>query len=130
MGISGNDPGQLAAELSSRLRNLDEAEDSRRRRGELEARRAQRPGAGAEDLVPPGGADQGLSALGGGEEPLAAGVASEELRQAYDQARARRDEVRDRLLPLQGRLEEQLKESGGNGRTRRGGGRATPGCGH
>lgn len=114
VGISGNDPGQLAAELSSRLRNLDEAEDSRRRRGELEARRAQRLGGRelrtlsrrAEELT------KELSVLGGGEEPLAAGVASEELRQAYDQARARRDEVRDRLLPLQGRLEEQLKESG------------------
>ncbi|MFZ0168326.1 MAG: AAA family ATPase [Candidatus Dormiibacterota bacterium] len=114
VGISGNDPGQLAAELGSRLRNLDEAEDSRRRRAELEARRAQRLAGRelrslsrrAEELT------RELSALGGGEEPLAAGVASEELRQAYDQARARRDEVRDRLLPLQGRLEEQLKESG------------------
>jgi DNA repair exonuclease SbcCD ATPase subunit len=114
VGISGSDPGQLAAELSSRLRSLDEAEDASRRRGELEARRAQRLGGRelktlsrrVEELT------KDLSTLGGGGEPLAAGVASEELRQAYDDARARRDEVRDRLLPLQGRLEEQLKESG------------------
>jgi DNA repair exonuclease SbcCD ATPase subunit len=114
VGIGGNDPGKLAAELSSRLRNLDEAEDASRRRGELEARRAQRLGGRelktlsrrAEELT------KELTTLGGGGEPLAAGVASEELRHAYDVARARRDEVRDRLLPLQGRLEEQLKESG------------------
>ncbi|MFZ0996216.1 MAG: AAA family ATPase [Candidatus Dormiibacterota bacterium] len=114
VGIGGNDPGKLAAELSSRLRNLDDAEDARRQRGELEVRRAQRLGGRelkalsrrVEELA------KDLAALGGGGEPAAAGVASEELRQEYDKARARRDEVRDRLLPLQGRLEEQLKESG------------------
>jgi hypothetical protein len=114
VGIGGNDPGKLAAELSSRLRGLDEAEDARRQRGELEARRVQRLGGRelkalsrrAEEL------DRDLTALGGGAEPTATELASEELRQEYDNARARRDEVRDRLLPLQGRLEEQLKESG------------------
>ncbi|MGA8427055.1 MAG: hypothetical protein WB801_05665, partial [Candidatus Dormiibacterota bacterium] len=114
VGISGHDPGKLAAELSSRLRNLDQAEDARRQRGELEARRAQRLG-GRELKALSRRADElakELTALGGGVEPAATGGASEELRQAYDDARARRDDVRGRLLPLQGRLEEQLKESG------------------
>jgi hypothetical protein len=114
VGISGNDPGKLATELSARLRSLDEAEDGRRQRGELEARRAQRL-AGRELKVLSRRADEltkELAALGGALEAAPARMASEELRQAYDDARARRDEVRDRLLPLQGRLEEQLKESG------------------
>jgi AAA domain len=114
VGISGNDPAKLAAELGSRLRSLDEAEDARRQRGELEARRAQRLG-GRELKALSRRADEltkELTTLGGGAQPAATGVASEELRQAYDDARTRRDEVRSRLLPLQGRLEEQLKESG------------------
>jgi hypothetical protein len=114
VGIGGNDPGKLATELSSRLRQLDEAEDARRQRGELEARRAQRLGGRelkalsrrAEELA------KDLATLGGGTEAAPSELASEELRQEYDDARGRRDEVRDRLLPLQGRLEEQLKESG------------------
>jgi hypothetical protein len=114
VGINGNDPGKLATELSSALRTLDEAEDARRQRSELEARRAQRLG-GREVRALSRRADEltkELTRLGATAEPLASGLASEELRQEYDQARARRDQVRDRLLPLQGRLEEQLKESG------------------
>jgi DNA repair exonuclease SbcCD ATPase subunit len=113
VGIGGNDPSKLATELSSRLRDLDEAEDARRQRGELDARRAQRLG-GRELKALSRRAEELAKDLAthGGAESATPGVASEELRQQYDNARARRDEVRDRLLPLQGRLEEQLKESG------------------
>ncbi|MGC1910037.1 MAG: hypothetical protein WA809_10630, partial [Candidatus Dormiibacterota bacterium] len=39
-------------------------------------------------------------------------VPSDELRRKYDESVHRREEVRGQLLPLQGRLQEQLKEAG------------------
>lgn len=114
VGIGGSDPVQLATELSTRLRQLDEAEDAKRRRSELQARRTERL-AGRDTKALAKRADElvrELAALEAPPEPPPAGVASEDLRQQYDQARAGRDEVRGRLLPLQGRLQEQMKEAG------------------
>jgi len=113
VGISGNDPVQLAAELSSRLRQLDEAEDAARLRGGLVARRAER--AAGRDLKGMAKRADQLTRELHGVEPLPEGTAakgsSEELRRGYDEAVRRRDEIRSQLLPLQGRLQEQLKES-------------------
>ncbi|MGC1910023.1 MAG: ATP-binding protein, partial [Candidatus Dormiibacterota bacterium] len=44
VGISGNDPLQLATELATRLHQLDEAEDAARLRSGLQARRTERLG--------------------------------------------------------------------------------------
>ncbi|HVB14720.1 MAG TPA: AAA family ATPase [Candidatus Dormibacteraeota bacterium] len=114
VGISGNDPQQLANELGSRLRQLDEGEDAARLRGGLQARRAERLAGRdlkglarrAEQL------SQELVALGDVRETSTIKVPSEELRRHYDEAVHHRDEVRGQLLPLQGRLQEQLKEAG------------------
>jgi len=114
VGISGNDPVQLANELSMRLRQLDEAEDSTRLRRELQGRRAERL-AGRDFKALAKRAEQLGRELAGLEpipEPHPLGVPSEELRRQYDEAVQRRDQIRGQLLPLQGRLQEQLKDAG------------------
>jgi uncharacterized protein YhaN len=118
VGISGNDPHQLATELSARLQLLDQAEDATRLRSGLQARRTERL-AGRELKALNKRAEQLSQEIPADErlpEPAAtkadSKVPSEELRREYDGSVSRRDEVRGRLLPLQGRLEEQLKEAG------------------
>jgi uncharacterized protein YhaN len=114
VGLSGNDPLHLATELSSRLHHLDEAEDASRLRSGLQARRSERVGGRdlkglskrAEQL------SQQLVALEALRETAPKKVPSEDLRRKYDEAVHRRDEIRTQLLPLQGRLQEQLKEAG------------------
>ncbi|MGH7642654.1 MAG: ATP-binding protein [Candidatus Dormibacteria bacterium] len=114
VGISGNDPLQLATELSSRLRQLDEAEDATRLRSGLQARRADR--LGDRDLKSlskrAGQLSRELVALEALRETTPQKVPSEELRRKYDESSQRRDEIRSQLLPLQGRLQQQLKEAG------------------
>jgi len=114
VGINGNDPDQLATELSSRLRQLVEAEDAARLRSGLQARRQERLGgrdlkglAKRSDQL-----SQDLVALEALPETVPNQVPSEELRRMYDEAVHRRDEIRSQLLPLQGRLQEQLKDAG------------------
>ncbi len=114
VGISGDDPVKLATELSSKLRELDQAEDTSRRRVELQARRTER--LGGRDPKALGKRAKQLSeemvGLDAGRDHKEEKLPSEELRHRYDEAVRRRDEVRGQLLPLQGRLHEQLKEAG------------------
>ena len=113
-GVGGHDPVQLANELTLRLRHLDEAEDAVRLRAGLEARRAERLGGRdtngltkrAEQL------SQELLALEAIRDGVRSKVPSDELRYRYDETIKRRDQVRSLLLPLQGRLQEQLKDVG------------------
>ena len=114
VGINGSDPVQLATELSSRLRQLVEAEDAARLRSGLQGRRQERLGgrdlkglAKRSDQL-----SQDLVALEALPETVPNQVPSEELRRMYDEAVHRRDEIRSQLLPLQGRLQEQLKDAG------------------
>jgi hypothetical protein len=113
VGISGTDPVALAAELGRRLHELDDGEDSKRRRVELLGRRTERLG-GREVKAMKKRSGELRSELGESAEPpvVEAGVQSDQLRMAYDVARAKRDQIRERLLPLQGRLTEQLRETG------------------
>jgi DNA repair exonuclease SbcCD ATPase subunit len=114
VGISGGDPAQLAADLAARLHDLDQAEDARNRRTELQARRAERL-AGREPKALAQRAKELSAELGPlptTAEPLAPGLSSAQLRLAHDEARARLDQVLQELLPLQGRLTEQLREAG------------------
>ncbi|MGB9482552.1 MAG: hypothetical protein WCB86_01475, partial [Candidatus Dormiibacterota bacterium] len=114
VGISGNDPLQLATELATRLHQLDEAEDAARLRSGLQARRTER--LGGRDLKGLSKRAEQLSrelvALEAIRETAPQKVPSDELRRKYDESVHRREEVRGQLLPLQGRLQEQLKEAG------------------
>jgi DNA repair exonuclease SbcCD ATPase subunit len=114
VGISGNDPLQVATELSLRLHQLDEAEDATRLRSGLQARRSER--LSGRDLKGLSKRAEQLSrelvALEAIRETAPAKHPSEELRRKYDEAVQRRDEIRSQLLPLQGRLQEQLKDAG------------------
>ncbi|MGC1193572.1 MAG: AAA family ATPase, partial [Candidatus Dormiibacterota bacterium] len=113
-GISGNDPPQLASELGTRLHQLDEAEDSARLRSGLQARRTER--LAGRDLRGLSKRAEQLSrelvALEAIRETATQQVPSDELRRKYDEAVHRREEIRSQLLPLQGRLQEQLKLAG------------------
>ncbi|MGA9919810.1 MAG: AAA family ATPase [Candidatus Dormiibacterota bacterium] len=113
-GISGNDPPQLASELGTRLHQLDEAEDSARLRSGLQARRTER--LAGRDLRGLSKRAEQLSrelvALEAIRETATQQVPSDELRREYDEAVHRREEIRSQLLPLQGRLQEQLKLAG------------------
>ncbi|HUY07931.1 MAG TPA: AAA family ATPase [Candidatus Dormibacteraeota bacterium] len=114
VGISGQDPIQLATELATRLRQLDEAEDATRLRSGLQARRTER--LGGRDLKGLAKRAEQLSrelvALEAIRETATTKVPSDELRRKYDESVRRREEIRSQLLPLQGRLQEQLKEAG------------------
>jgi DNA repair exonuclease SbcCD ATPase subunit len=114
VGVNGSDPVKLAAELAARLHQLDAAEDARQHRDELEARRGERL-AGREPKALAKRAKELSAELGSlptPAEPLAAGLSSAQLRLAHDEARAKLDRIRQELLPLQGRLAEQLREAG------------------
>ncbi len=114
VGISATDPLQLANELSSRLHQLDQAESSATLRTGLRARRAERL-AGRDPKVLTKRVEQlsaELTALEAAPELAAAEFPSGELRRSYDEAVRHRDEIRGQLLPLQGRLQEQLKDAG------------------
>ncbi|HEY6538499.1 MAG TPA: AAA family ATPase [Candidatus Dormibacteraeota bacterium] len=113
LGITGQDPVQLAAELGARLQQLDQAEDAGRLRATLEARRSERlrgrdPKAlakRAEQL------SQELVGLEATREGIPSKVPAEDLRRRYDESVRRRDDLRSQLLPLQGRLQAQLKDA-------------------
>jgi hypothetical protein len=114
VGIGGHDPLQLASELSLRLHQLDQAEDASRLREGLQARRSERLG-GRDPKVLTKRAEQlskELQALEAIREAAPSNLPSGELRRRYDEAISRRDQVRSQLLPLQGRLQEQLKDVG------------------
>ena len=114
VGMSETDPGQVALLLTQRAAEATAAEEAERRRGELRLRREERlNGRELHTLVARSGelrAEVGKvarTALGARPNRPAA-----ELRVEYDQARARRDQVRGELLPLEGSLEQQLSASG------------------
>jgi ABC-type cobalamin/Fe3+-siderophores transport system ATPase subunit len=113
-GIGGHEPLQLATELASRLRQIDAAEDAARLRSGLQARRAERL-AGRDPKSLSWRAQQlskELEALEAIRDRGPSQAPSDELRRRYDEAIHHRDQIRGQLLPLQGSLQEQLKDVG------------------
>ncbi|MGH7611475.1 MAG: AAA family ATPase [Candidatus Dormibacteria bacterium] len=114
VGISGVDPDQVAEELGTRLKQLDQATDATRTRAELAARRADR--LGGRDLKALNRRAEELRAelgqLPEGPEGRGAGQTSGQLREGYDATRTRAEGIRSELLPLAERLAQRLAALG------------------
>jgi len=108
------DPYKVAVLLTQQAAQADAAESAARRRSELQLRRDERlNGRELRSMVER--AEQLRTALAGrtrGGVPLRQSHAADKLRVEYDQARARRDQIRDELLPLEGSLQQQLSAAG------------------
>ena len=114
VGLQETDPRQIALLLTQRATEASAAEEAQRRRGELRLRREERlNGRELRTMVARAGelrAEVGKGARAGASARPNRPAA--ELRVEYDHLRARRDQVRDELLPLEGSLEQQLRAAG------------------
>ncbi len=114
VGLSGTDPQLIAVRLTTLAREAEVAVEADRRRTELRLRRDERLNgrelrsliSRAEELRTEVGSRTRAGAPTRPTRPAA------ELRVEYDQARSARDQLRDELLPKEGSLQQQLKESG------------------
>jgi len=114
LGIEDSDPQAIAVKLTEMARDAERAVEAERRRGELRLRREERLNGRelhglvtrAEELR----SEVGARARAGA--PTRTTRPADDLRLEYDQVRLGRDKLRDELLPREGSLKQQLKESG------------------
>ncbi|HUY54597.1 MAG TPA: AAA family ATPase [Candidatus Nanopelagicaceae bacterium] len=114
VGLQETEPRQIAALLDQRAAEAAAAEEAERRRGELRLRREERlNGRELRTMVARSGELRAELGKGVRTGPAArANRPAAELRVEYDQARARRDQIKGELLPLEGSLDQQLRAAG------------------
>jgi uncharacterized protein YhaN len=114
LGLTEQDPYKVALLLTEQAAQADAAESADRRRGELQLRREERlNGRDLRSMVER--AEQLRTSVGSAARigvPLRDGQSADKVRVEYDQARARRDQLRDELLPREASLQQQLSAAG------------------
>jgi exonuclease SbcC len=114
LGLTEQDPYKVALLLTELAAQADAAESAERRRGELQLRRDERlNGRDLRSMVER--AEQLRTSVGSWARigvPLREGQSADKVRVQYDQARARRDQLRDELLPREASLQQQLIAAG------------------